>query len=736
MSDGDVREAAAPEGNGDRKLQRYDSLDVESGNVLHRHGSGVKQAATWSVVLHLAFQSIGIVYGDIGTSPLYVMKSVFSGGISNTEDVTAVLSLILYTLTLLPLVKYVLIVLHANDNGEGGTFALYSLVCRYVKVGLIPSQQAEDRQVSNYQLQLPDDIPEKRAGWLKSVFENSNYAKYILLFLTMLGTSMVIGDGILTPSISVVSAVEGIAVATPAMTRDVIVWISVAILVLLFLSQRFGTDKVGNTFAPIICIWFSMNTGIGIYNFFKYDPAVIKALNPLCIIQYFQRNGKDAWISLGGVVLVITGAEAMFADLGHFSVKSIQISMTTLVYPSLVITYTGQASFLRKHPELASDTFYKSIPGAVYWPMFVVAVLAAAIASQAMISGTFSIIQQSLALGCFPRVKVVHTSAKFEGQVYVPGINYLLMVACVAVTVGFRTTEKIGNAYGIAVVFVMVLTSLFLGLIMIMVWKTNLLLVILYAVTIGLIELVYLSSVLYKFDQGGYLPLAFAAIVMMIMYVWNYVYCKKYYYELDHKITPERLKEIISDPNLRRMPKLALFYSELVQGIPPIFEQYLSNVPALNNVLVFISFKSLPISKVPQEERFLFRRIASDDANVYRCVVRYGYSDVHGSSGRGESFEVTLVEGLKGYIRSNTAGGDEEGRGKRDVEAIEGAWDAGVVHLVGESDVAAGKGSGIRKRITIDYGYNFLKRNLKQSSNEVFDIPHEKLLKVGMTYLL
>ncbi|KAI4319422.1 hypothetical protein MLD38_033020 [Melastoma candidum] len=403
---------------------------------------------------------------------------------------------------------------------------------------------------------------------------------------------------------------------------------------------------------------------------------------------------------------------------------------------TIFLSVHGQASFLRKHPELASDTFYKSIPGAMYWPMFVVAVLAAAIASQAMISGTFSIIQQSLALGCFPRVKVLHTSAKFEGQVYVPGINYLLMVACVAVSVGFRTTEKIGNAYGIAVVFVMVLSSLFLGLIMIMVWKTNLLLVILYAVTIGLIELVYLSSVLYKFDQGGYLPLAFAAIVTMIMYVWNYVYCKKYYYELDHKITPERLKEIISDPNLRRMPKLALFYSELVQGIPPIFEQYLSNVPALNNVLVFISFKSLPISKVPQEERFLFRRIASDDANVYRCVVRYGYSDVHGSSGRGESFEVTLVEGLKGYIRSNTAGGDEEGRGKRDVEAIEGAWDAGVVHLVGESDVAAGKGSGIRKRITINYGYNFLKRILKQSSNEVFDIPHEKLLKVGMTYLL
>lgn len=280
----------------------------------------------------------------------------------------------------------------------------------------------------------------------------------------------------------------------------------------------------------------------------------------------------------------------------------------------------------------------------------------------------------------------------------------------------------------------MVLTSVFLGLIMIMVWKTNLVLVILYALTIGLIELVYLSSVLYKFDQGGYLPLVFAAIVMSVMYVWNDVYRKKYHYELDHKITPEMLDEITSDPTLRQMPKLALFYSELVQGVPPIFKQYLSNVPAINKVLVFVSLKSLPISKVPQEERFLFRRIGSDEMNMYRCVVRYGYSDVRGASEQGETFESTLVEGLKGYIRGNAVG--EEGRAERDIEAVEGAWRAGVVHLVGESEVAAGKGAGIGKRMVIDYGYNFLKRNLRQSSNEVFDIPHEKLLKVGMTYLL
>ncbi|KAG8371347.1 hypothetical protein BUALT_Bualt13G0078300 [Buddleja alternifolia] len=264
----------------------------------------------------------------------------------------------------------------------------------------------------------------------------------------MLGTSMVIGDGILAPSISVLSAVGGIKESASYMTEDMIVWISVAILIFLFMVQRFGTDKVGYTFAPILCVWFSFIAGIGIYNFFKYDPYVVKAINPMHIIDYFKRNKKRAWISLGGVVLCITGTEALFADLGHFSVRSVQISMCTLTYPALILAYMGQASFLRKNELLVADTFYKSIPEPLYWPMFVVAIFASVIASQAMISGTFSIIQQSLSLGCFPHVKIIHTSAKYPGQVYVLEINYFLMLASVCVTLGFRTTVKIGNAYG------------------------------------------------------------------------------------------------------------------------------------------------------------------------------------------------------------------------------------------------------------------------------------------------
>lgn len=318
---------------GKTKLRRHDSLDLESANVRGHHGHASQKDASWGVILALAFQSIGVVYGDLGTSPLYVYASTFPNGIKHHDDILGVLSLVYYTLTLMPLIKYVFIVLRANDNGNGGTFALYSLLCRHAKVGLLPSQQAEDKEVSNYQLELPSNKL-GLSSKVKSGLENSKIAKFVLLFITMLATSLVIGDGILTPCMSVLSAVGGLKAASSAFTEGRVVWISVAILVLLFSVQRLGTDKVGYSFAPIISIWFLLNAGIGIYNFVIHDPTVIKAVNPWHIVQYFQRNGKEAWVSLGGVVLCITGTEALFADLGHFSVRSIQLSMSMIVYPA------------------------------------------------------------------------------------------------------------------------------------------------------------------------------------------------------------------------------------------------------------------------------------------------------------------------------------------------------------------------------------------------------------------
>ncbi|PHT78049.1 hypothetical protein T459_16101 [Capsicum annuum] len=432
--------------------------------------------------------------------------------------------------------------------------------------------------------------------------------------------------------------------------------------------------------------------------------------------------------------------------------------MCCVTYPALILAYLGQGAFLRKHIDDVSDTFYKSLPHSIYWPVFAVAVLAAIIASQALISGTFAIIQQSLALGCFPQVKIVHTSTKYHGQIYIPEVNNLLMLACVIVTLAFRTTEKLSNAYGIAVVFVMTLTSGFLVLVMIMIWKTHILFVIVYVLIIGTFELILLSSVLYKFNQGGYLPLAFAMFLMFIMYVWNYVYRKKYHFELEHKISPLKVKETVDETNYHRLPGLAIFYSELVHGIPPIFKHYVENVPALHSVLVFVSVKSLPISKVPVEERFLFRRVKPPDLYVFRCVVRYGYNDKRNEE---EPFKRLLVERPKEFIRDDSVLSinaskcnrvsteqcnvelesdcdiheDAKFLVDRDIEVVEKAFSIGVLHFIGEQDVIAGKGSNIAKRFVIDYAFNFLKRNLRQSS-KVLDIPHKRMLKVGMIYEL
>jgi len=306
---------------------------------------------------------------------------------------------------------------------------------------------------------------------------------------------------------------------------------------------------------------------------------------------------------------------------------------------------------------------------------------------------------------------------------------------------------------GIAVVFVMTLTSALVVLIMVMIWKTHILLVIGYVLLIGSVELMYLSSVLYIFTEGGYLPLAFAAVLMTIMYIWHYVYRRKYYYELENKISPEKLKGITTGKNLARMDGLSIFYSELVQGIPPIFEHYVTNIPAINSVVVFLSIKYLPISKVPAEERFLFQQVEHKELSVFRCIARYGYTDVRNEE---EPFEHLLVKRLKEFIGGrflashravlNDKTGEKEVNGggvgefegmqgvENGVEAIEKAVREGIVHLIGESEVVASKGASIRKRILINYGYNFLK-NLRQT-DKVFDIPHKRMVKVGMTYEL
>ncbi|CAA7396169.1 unnamed protein product [Spirodela intermedia] len=717
----------------------FGGTTVSSGGLQrerHSRAPLIIPALSTAATLRLAFQSVGVVYGDIGTSPLYVFSSTFAGWEPSHGDLLGALSLIIYSLTLFPLLKYVFIVLHANDNGDGGTFAMYSLICRHCNVGAVPAVEAEE-------VELPAGNPPgtgehlQRAERIKRAMEGSPWAKACLLTVALLGTCMVVGDGILTPCISVLSAVDGVKKVDTSLSREAVVMISVGILVVLFSVQRLGTDKVGYAFAPAILIWYCFICAAGVSNLVRHDSSVLKAFNPAHAFIYFKRDPKRAWVSMGGIVLCMTGTEAMFADLGHFSVRSIQIAFAGLVYPCLISAYVGQAAYLCEFPGHAGDAFYKSTPESAYWPMFAAAVMASIIASQAMISATFAIVKQSVALGCFPRVRVVHTSRRHEGQVYIPEVNFLLMAACVTVTAAFKETTKIGNAYGIAVVAVMIVTTSLMTLVMLVVWRTALALVAAFVLVFGSLELFYFSAVLYKFDKGGYLPLSVAAVLFFVMYIWHYIQTRRYAFEVEQKV-PEQYLSSLGGAAINRVPGVGLLYTELAQGVPAIFRHFLANLPAVHSVLVFVSVKHLAVSRVPGGERFLLRRVGLKDHRMYRCIVRYGYRDRRLGN---VEFESRLMDQLRSFIAAETQPPeDEESWGGGDqaaaeVRQLEESLGAGVVYLLGHSEVRTSEDSSLLKRLVVDYVYDFLKRNSRQGFEDL-QIPNKNMLQVGMNYYI
>eukprot|EP00258_Populus_trichocarpa_P050318 XP_024466337.1 putative potassium transporter 12 isoform X2 [Populus trichocarpa] len=769
--------------------------------VLRIYGKRARPKRSWKDLsvwqnLALAFQTLGVVYGDLGTSPLYVFTDVFSKvPIRSEVDVLGALSLVIYTIALIPLAKYVFVVLKANDNGEGGTFALYSLICRYAKVNMLPNRQPADENISSYRLKLP--TPElERALNIKETLEKRSSLKTVLLLLVLTGTSMVIGDGILTPAMSVMSAVSGLQGEISDFGTSAVVVVSIIILLGIFSIQRFGTGKVGFMFAPVLALWFFSLGAIGIYNLVKHDISVLKALNPAYIYFFFKKNSSAAWSALGGCVLCITGAEAMFADLGHFSVQSIQIAFTCVVFPCLLLAYMGQASYLMKYPDSASRIFYDSVPGSLFWPVFVIATLAAMIASQAMISATFSCVKQAMALGCFPRLKIVHTSRKLMGQIYIPIINYFLMIMCIIVVSIFRRTTDIANAYGIAEVGVMIVSTTLVTLVMLLIWRTNLFLALCFPLVFGSIELIYLSAVLSKILEGGWLPLAFATFFLCVMYTWNYGSVLKYQSEVREKISMDFMLELGSTLGTVRVPGIGLLYNELVQGVPSIFGQFLLSLPAIHSTIVFVCIKYVPVPVVPQEERFLFRRVCPKDYHMFRCVARYGYKDVRKEGHH--VFEQLLVESLEKFLRreaqdlaiesnlneyfdnvsersrdSGAAGGDgtdelrvplmhdrrledagssiseetssafpssvmsldEDPSLEYELSALREAMDSGFTYLLAHGDVRAKKNSFFFKKLVINYFYAFLRKNCRAGAANM-SVPHMNILQVGMTYMV
>ncbi|XP_021293521.1 potassium transporter 6-like [Herrania umbratica] len=761
---------------------------------------------SWRTVLTLAYQSLGVVYGDLSTSPLYVYKSTFAEDIQHSEtneEIYGVLSFVFWTLTLVPLLKYVFIVLRADDNGEGGTFALYSLLCRHARVNSLPNCQLADEELIEYKKDSIGVAPKSTFGSsLKSTLEKHRVLQRFLLVLALIGTCMVIGDGILTPAISVFSAVSGLELSmSKEHHKYVEVPVACIILIGLFALQHYGTHRVGFLFAPVVLIWLLCISAIGLYNIIHWNPHVYQALSPYYMYKFLRKTQRGGWMSLGGILLCITGSEAMFADLGHFSQSSIKIAFTSLVYPSLVLAYMGQAAYLSRHHIIESDYrigFYVSVPEKLRWPVLVIAILAAVVGSQAIITGTFSIIKQCSALACFPRVKIVHTSSKIHGQIYIPEINWLLMILCLAVTVGFRDTKRMGNASGLAVITVMLVTTCLMSLVIVLCWQKSVFFAIGFVFFFGTIEALYFTASLIKFLEGAWVPIALAFIFLIIMCVWHYGTLKKYEFDVQNKVSINWLLSLGPSLGIVRVRGIGLVHTELVSGIPAIFSRFVTNLPAFHQVLVFLCIKSVPVPHVRPEERFLVGHIGPREFRLYRCIVRYGYRDVHKDD---MEFEKDLVCSIAEFIRSGSiapgsvnedvvkdddkmtvvgtcsshtegiqmseddadnreaAGPSElkeirsppalkarkrvrfivpespqiDSGAREELQELMEAREAGIAYILGHSYVRAKQGSSLIKKLVINLGYEFLRRNSRPPTYAL-SVPHASTLEVGMIY--
>ncbi|CAN6194197.1 unnamed protein product [Urochloa humidicola] len=630
---------------------------------------GGRKRVPWRMTLSLAYQSLGVVYGDLSTSPLYVYKAAFAEDIQHTEsneEILGVLSFVFWTLTLVPLLKYVCIVLRADDNGEGGTFALYSLLCRHARAALLPPGRAgdDDDLFDAAKKAAPENGNAVTLGGggggaaasVRRLLEKHKVLQRVLLVLALVGTCMVIGDGVLTPAISVFSAVSGLELSMEKEHHKYVeLPIACIILVCLFALQHYGTHRVGFIFAPIVITWLLCISMIGVYNIIHWEPTVYRALSPYYMYKFLKKTQRGGWMSLGGILLCVTGSEAMFADLGHFNQLSIQLAFTCMVYPALILAYMGQAAYLCKHHTMESVYrigFYVSVPEKIRWPVLAIAILAAVVGSQAVITGTFSMIKQCTSLGCFPRVKIVHTSTKVHGQIYIPEINWILMILCLAVTIGFRDTKHLGNASGLAVITVMLVTTCLMSLVIVLCWHKSIFLAIGFIVFFGTIEALYFSAALIKFREGAWVPIVLAFILMLIMCIWHYGTIKKYEFDVQSKVSINWLLGLSPNLGIVRVRGIGLIHTELETGIPAIFSHFVTNLPAFHQVLIFMCIKNVPIPHVRPEERFLVGRIGPKEYRIYRCIVRYGYHDFHKDD---MEFEKELVCSIAEFIRSGSS---------------------------------------------------------------------------------
>jgi KUP system potassium uptake protein len=535
----------------------------------------------------LTLGAIGVVYGDIGTSPLYTMREAFNGvhGVTPSPDnVLGVLSLVFWALLVIVSIKYVIFMMRVDNRGEGGIVALMALTLRTTH-------------------------PKQRRRW-------------ILMAMGLFGVALFYGDGVITPAISVLSAVEGLEVALPALEPYVIP-VTVGVLVALFLFQRQGTATVSLFFAPVICIWFATLAMLGLSAIIR-EPSVLQALNPLYGADFFLRHGGRGFLVLGAVVLAITGGEALYADMGHFGRRPIRLAWFLFVLPALLLNYFGQGALIIHDPTAVQSPFYLLVPTWGLYPMIVLATLATIIASQAVISGAYSITRQAIQLGYSPRLQIIHTSAQTIGQVYIPWINWMLLIAVISLVLGFQSSSNLAAAYGIAVTGTMFIDTVLAFVVIHSLWRWNWLRVAFIAAVFVTVDLSFLSANAIKILHGGWFPLVIGMALFTLMSTWK----------RGREILFERLSEnvialapflasITSDPPLR-VPGTAVFLNASAEGVPHSVLHNLKHNKVLHERVVFLTVLTKEVPWVPEEQRLEVHRLAPD---FYRILVRYGFMD-------------------------------------------------------------------------------------------------------------
>jgi KUP system potassium uptake protein len=542
----------------------------------HDHGKGLAA---------LALGALGVVYGDIGTSPLYAMKEAFTGahGLPPTPgNVYGVLSLIFWSLNFVISIKYIGFVMRADNRGEGGIMALLALV---------RSRSAAGR------------------------------GRAVLIGLGLFGAALLYGDGVITPAISVLGAIEGIEVATPAFAKFVVP-ISVVILAGLFWFQSHGTDRIGKAFGPIMLVWFVCIAALGIRGI-SMHPEVLRAVNPWYAVEFFVNDRLEGFLILGAVVLVITGGEALYADMGHFGRRPIRLAWFTFALPALMLNYFGQAALLIETPGVANP-FFALVPEGFLYPMIIIATMAAVVASQALISGAFSLTRQAVQLGYSPRVTIVHTSRSEVGQIYVPEVNQGLAVACILLVLGFKSSTNLAAAYGIAVTGTMIITTVLFYRVARDRWNWSRPVVGVLCGLFLLVDLAFFGANIIKFADGGWFPLVVAAMVYTLMTTWKRGRAKLTALVQQSSLPIDLfLADVAKRPPVR-VPGTAIVLTSTMDIAPPVLLHSLKHNKVLHQRVILLSIVTEEVPTVPATERLECRELGE---GFWRVVGRYGFME-------------------------------------------------------------------------------------------------------------